>query len=100
MKLRAHDVVTMSGDDVDASSALIVPDPHSLIVAGRQYPRQLMVEEGSTNVINMPFEREQASFLLVVPYFNKTIISTWNKQRQLWVKIDSSGGSFVALDKI
>lgn len=81
MELRAHDVVTVSSDDVNAHSTLIVPDPHGLIVAGRQYPGQFMMEEGSPNVVDMSFEGEQASFLLVVPNFDEPIITARNEQR-------------------
>lgn len=38
MELRTHDVVAVSGDDVDAGPALVVPDPHGLVVAGGEYP--------------------------------------------------------------
>lgn len=55
MKLRTHHIVTMPGDDIDTRATLIVPNPHRLIVAGRQYPRQLVVEVSGTDVVDVAF---------------------------------------------
>ena len=53
MELRAHNIVTVPCDDIDAGSALIVPDTHGLIVAGGQDPGQLVVEVCGTDVVDM-----------------------------------------------
>lgn len=79
MELGAHDVVTMSGDDVDAGSALIIPDAHGLIVAGGEDPREFMVEEGGSDIVDMSFESEHASFLLIIPHFDQAVVTPRNE---------------------
>jgi hypothetical protein len=76
MKLCTHDVVTMSSDDVDASSTLIVPNAHGLIITSGEYPRQFMMKEGGSNIVNMSFKGKHTSFLLEVPNLNECIISS------------------------
>lgn len=56
MKLCTHDVVTMSCDNVDAASALIIPNAHGLIIAGREYPWQFVMEEGGSDIVDVSFE--------------------------------------------
>lgn len=55
MELSTHDVVTMARDDVNAGSALIIPDAHGLVVAGRQNPGQFVMEEHRSDIIYMSF---------------------------------------------
>lgn len=55
MELCTHDVVTMSCDNIDTSSTLIVPDAHGLIITGGEYPGQFVVEEGGSNIVDMSF---------------------------------------------
>ena len=100
MKLSTHNIMTMSGDDVNTGSALIIPNAHSLIITSRQDPGQLMMEKCRSDVIYMPFKSEHTSFLLVVPYFYQAIVSARYEERQLWMKIDSTWRSLMSLNNI
>lgn len=64
----------MAGYYIDTIPALIIPYSHGLIIRGRQNPRQLVVEECCSDVIDMAFKHKQTSFLFVVPYSYIAII--------------------------
>lgn len=53
MELRAHNIMTVSCNDVDTGPALIIPDPHRLVIACRQYPRKLIMEVSCSYVVDM-----------------------------------------------
>lgn len=53
MKLRAHHVMRMTRNDIDATPALIIPNPHGLIIGGRQNPRQFMMEVSGPDIVDM-----------------------------------------------
>ncbi len=55
MELRTHHIMTMPGNNIDTRATLIIPNPHSLIITRGQNPRQLVVEVGGTNVVDMAF---------------------------------------------
>lgn len=42
--------------DIDAVAALIVPDAHGLVIGGRKYPWQFVVEIGGSDVVDVPFQ--------------------------------------------
>jgi hypothetical protein len=75
MELSTHDVVTMTRYDIHASSTLIIPDTHGLVVTSRQNPWQFVMEESCTDVVDMPFEGEEAPLLLIIPHLNEPIVS-------------------------
>jgi hypothetical protein len=70
VELSAHDVVVMPCHDGDGGARLPVPDAHRLIVRARQYPRVLMVELNSADIVEVPKEREDAATELVVPHLS------------------------------
>ena len=55
MELSAHNIMTMTSNDIDASSTLIIPNTHGLIITSGKNPRQLVVEVCGTNVVNVTF---------------------------------------------
>jgi len=46
----------VSSQNGDASSTLPIPDPNGLIIGSGKDPRMLMMEEDSTNVVEMTLE--------------------------------------------
>ena len=70
MKLCAHDVVIVSGNDANAVARLPVPDANGLVIGAAQNPRILVMEKGGANVVQMAEQREEAPALLVVPHFD------------------------------
>jgi hypothetical protein len=67
VELSTHDIVQVPGDQIDAVPTLVVPDPHGVVVGGREDPWQLVMEVHSADVVDMAFQHEHAAFLLVVP---------------------------------
>ena len=90
--------MTVPRDDVDTRSTLIVPNPDCLVVTGGKDPRQFVMEEDSSNIINVPTKNEVASFLLVVPNSDFTVVTSRNEKRKAQMKINSSNRSFMFLD--
>ncbi len=74
MELGTHHIMTMPGNNIDTRPTLIVPNPHSLIITRGQNPRQLVVEVGCTNVVDMAFEGEEATLLFIVPDLDETVV--------------------------
>lgn len=58
----------MASNNIDTISTLVVPNAHSLVIRGGEYPRQLMMEVGGSNIIDMAFKYKQTPLLLIVPY--------------------------------
>ena len=56
------------------------------------------MEKGRTNVVNMTLESKKASFLLVVPHLDQSIITSRGKERQLGMEIDTSARPIMTLD--
>ena len=79
VELRAHDVVAMSRDDVHTGPALVIPDAHGLVVAGRQYPRQFVMEEGRPYVVYVPLQGKLTSLLLQVPHLHHAVVAPRNE---------------------
>lgn len=98
MKLCTHDVVRMASNNVDTSSTLIIPDSHGLVITGGEDPRELVMKEGGSDIINMSFQRKHTPFLFIIPNFDQSIVASGNEKRKLGVKIDSSRWSFVTLN--
>ena len=56
------------------------------------------MEKGRTEIVDVTFEDEKAPFLFVVPYFDKSIISSWGEEGELGMEVDSSARSIVSLN--
>ena len=67
MELRAHDVVIVAGEDVDAVAGLPVPDAHRLVVRAADDPRVFVVEKGGADVVEMAEQCENAAPEFVIP---------------------------------
>jgi hypothetical protein len=55
VELSAHNIMTVTRNDIYACPTLIIPDTHCLIITSGKNPRKLVVEVRGTNVINMAF---------------------------------------------
>lgn len=54
MKLSAHGVVIMTSHGANERTILPIPYPDGLIIGTRDDPRQFMVKEDSSHIIQMP----------------------------------------------
>ena len=97
MKLSASYIVAMAGNNVNAGSALVVPNSDGLIITAGQDPRELFVEESCSDIINMTFENKITSFLFIVPDSYLSLISTRDKEREMRMKVDASNWIFMIL---
>lgn len=98
MELCAHHVMVVACENANASARLPVPDTNGLIVRGTQHPRIFVMENSCANVVQVPKQREDASLLLIVPYFNLEVVATGYEKRLLVVKCDSSNGAVVLIE--
>lgn len=98
MKLRAHHIVIVSRENADASTALPVPDPDSLIVRGAEDPRILVMEDRRPDVVEMPEKREYASSLLVIPDLDLVVVTAGNEQRLLIVEAYAANWTIVLVE--
>jgi hypothetical protein len=85
----------MSSHGAYKSSVLPIPYPNSLIVGRRDDPRQLVVEEDSSNVIEMAGEGKKATLGVVIPNFDTVIITTRHKHGLCLVKVYTTDWSIV-----
>ena len=89
--------MTMPCDDIDAGSTLIVPNPDCLVITAGKNPWKFVMEEDSSNIINVTCQYEVASFLLVVPDSDITIITSRDKERKMQMKVNPSYWSVMFL---
>ena len=84
----------VAGQNANTTSWLPIPNSNGLIVWGRQNPRILTMEFNGSDVVKMASEREQATFLFVIPNFDFVIVSTRNEQRLWPMETNASYGSY------
>ena len=94
MELSTHDVVSMSSDDVDAAAALIVPDSHCLVIAGRQDPGQLVVEVDSSDIVDVAFQHKTAPLVLVIPHTDVAVVGARHEEGQMLMKVGATYRAF------
>ena len=61
VELGAHDVVVVARHGAEQGAVLPVPYPDRLVVTTTDNPRELMVEEDGTNVIQVAVEGKEAA---------------------------------------
>jgi hypothetical protein len=87
----------MTRNDVHTHPTLVVPDTHSLVVAGGEDPGELVVEKGRSDVVDVPLEGEQTALLLVVPNLDQTVVASGYEEWELGVEVDTARWTFVTL---
>lgn len=73
MELCTHHIMVVTGENANASARLPVPDSDGLIVRCAENPWIFVVKEGSTDVVEMAKQGENAPLLLIVPDLTKLI---------------------------
>lgn len=67
MELGAHNVMRMASYYINTISALVVPNSHGLVIGGRKYPGQFVMEICGPHIIDVAFKGKQAPFLFIIP---------------------------------
>lgn len=58
------------------------------------------MEKCGPDVVDVSLQRKHTTLLLIVPDFDKRVVSSRHEERELGVKVDTSGGSIMCLDEM
>lgn len=81
MELGAHDVVVVACHCAEQRAVLPVPYPDRLVVTSTDNPRELVVEEDGTNVVQVAVEGKEAAPSLKGPDLDLVVVTAGNEER-------------------
>lgn len=87
VELGAHDVVVMTRHGAEKGAVLPVPYPDCLVVTGTDNPRELMVEEDGTDVVQVAVEGEEAAPSLEGPDLDLVVVTARYEERLYWIYV-------------